>query len=114
MEDQRCEVEVSSSTNRLPGFLAGLLLGSLAGAAAMLLFAPRTGKETRAKLQKQGAKLRHQAAKRIKKQSTQLRHEATERMTDAGDKAHEFTDGVQKGIGELQHNAWEMLGDGRN
>ena len=30
--------------NRLPAFLAGLLLGGMAGAAAMLLLAPRSGK----------------------------------------------------------------------
>ena len=56
--------EGSSSANRLPAFLAGLLLGGLAGwrGGRCCLLAPRTGKQTRSKIQKQGAKLREQAA----------------------------------------------------
>ena len=102
--------EDSSSANRLPGFLAGLLLGGLAGlvlgglagAAAMLLLAPRAGKQTRSQLQKQGVKLRHQAAESME-----------EVVTDAGDKAHKFADSVHKGVGELQQHAQDMLGEAK-
>ena len=30
-------------------------------------------------------------------------------VTEAGDKAHQFTDSVQKGVGELQQHAQDML-----
>ncbi len=98
--------EDSSSVNRLPGFLAGLLFGGLAGlvlgglggAAAMSLLAPRTGKQTRSQIQKQGSKLRHQAVESLE-----------EVMSEADDKAHRFTDGVQEGVGELQHRGQDLL-----
>ena len=89
----------SSSASRLPAFSAGLLLGGLAGAGAMLLLAPRSGEKTRSKIQKQGAKLRDQAAESM-----------DEMVTEAGDRAHQFTDGVQTGVGELQHKAQDMFG----
>ena len=44
------------------GLLIGLLVGGLTGAGVMLLVAPRSGKRTRAKLQRQGAEWREQAA----------------------------------------------------
>ena len=40
---------------------AGLLIGSLAGAAAMFLLAPRSGKETRTQIQAKGIELRDRA-----------------------------------------------------
>lgn len=89
----------TSSASRLPAFLAGLLLGALVGAGAMLLLAPRAGKQTRSKIQKQGAKLREQAADSME-----------EIVTTAGDKAHQVTDTVQQGVGELQQHAQDMLG----
>ena len=84
--------------NRLPALLAGLLLGALAGAVAMLLLAPRSGEKTRSQIQKQGAKLQHQAAEGM-----------DDAVTEAGDKAHQFTDSVQSGIGDLQHHAKKLI-----
>ena len=39
--------------------MAGYILGGLTGAGTMLLLAPHSGKKTRAKLQKQGVRLRN-------------------------------------------------------
>jgi gas vesicle protein len=39
-----------NTMSQLKGFLSGLLLGSLAGAGAMLLLAPASGKRTRARI----------------------------------------------------------------
>jgi gas vesicle protein len=83
-------------------FLAGLLLGGPVGAVAMLLLAPRAGEKTRSQIKKQGAKLRHQADESIE-----------EFVTEAGDKAHEFTDSVHQGVSELQQHTQDMLGEGR-
>ena len=49
----------------LLGGLVGLLLGGLAGAGAMLLLAPQSGKKTRAKIQRKGRDLRNQTADTI-------------------------------------------------
>jgi gas vesicle protein len=46
----------------LAGLLIGLLIGGLTGAVTMLLVAPQSGKRTRAKLYRQGAEWREQAA----------------------------------------------------
>lgn len=86
----------------LPALMLGLLLGGLTGAGAMLLLAPRSGEKTRSQMQKQGAKLRHQAADSLE-----------EVVTEAGDKAHQFTNSVHHGVGELQQRGQELLGEGK-
>ena len=109
MNDQSGD-ERESTPSRVRPFLAGLifgdliglLLGSLIGAATMLLLAPRTGKQTRARIQMQGVKLRHRASERI-----------DDMMTDASDRVHQFTDGVQTGVGELQQHAQELIGESK-
>jgi gas vesicle protein len=96
------ENERGSNTNRLPAFLVGLLLGGLTGTVAMWLLAPRAGKKTRSRIQKQGAKLSHEVATSME-----------EAATEAGDKAHQFTDSVREGVGELQQHAHDMLDAGK-
>ena len=87
-----------SRVKQLLVLLAGLLLGALAGAVVMLLLAPRSGEKTRSQIQKQGAKMQHQAAEGM-----------DDAVTEAGDKAHQFTDSVQNGVGELQHQAKKLI-----
>ena len=99
--------EGGSSASRLPGLLAGLgfggvgglVVGGVGGAAAGVLLAARAGKQTRSQIQKQGSKLRHQAVESME-----------DVVTEAGDKAHQFADSVNKGVGELQQQAQDMLG----
>jgi gas vesicle protein len=93
------ESERWSSIKWLSTFLVGLLFGGLAGALAMWLLAPSTGKKTRSQIQKQGAKLRHEVAASVE-----------ETATEVSDKAHQFTDSVHEGVGELQQHAQDMLG----
>ena len=99
------EIEGHSIADRLSGFIAGLLVGALVGASAMFLLAPRSGEKTRSQLQKQGAKMRHQAVDSIES--------IEDVVTVAGDKAHKFTDTVQKGVDDLSHQAQDLLGKGR-
>jgi gas vesicle protein len=101
MTNQRSEG--ASGANGLLAFLVGMLLGGLVGAVAMLLFAPRSGEKTRTLIQKRGAKVRHQAVESLE-----------EVATEAGDKAHHFTNSVQKGAGDLQQQAQDLLGVGKN
>jgi gas vesicle protein len=80
------------------GFVAGLLFGSLAGAGAMLLLAPHSGKRTRADLQAKGIVLRHQA---------------TETVEDAVDNAratlHDVKADVRKEARELGQRGQDIL-----
>ena len=43
------------------GFLAGFVVGALIGIASALLFAPRSGEETRARIRERSIELQHQA-----------------------------------------------------
>jgi gas vesicle protein len=50
--------EYKYHTNTMLNVLAGMLIGGLAGAVAMLLLAPKSGKDTRRHIQKKGIELR--------------------------------------------------------
>lgn len=92
----------SARANQFLAFLAGLVFGSLTGAAVMLLMAPRAGKKTRSRLQKQGAKLHQHAVESVE-----------DAVEEAGDKANEFTDSVRHEVGELQKNAHDLINVGK-
>ena len=82
------------------GFLAGLMIGSLAGVAAMLLLAPQSGKKTRAQIQQKSMALRDQTVETVEDAVAQAR------VT-----AHQVTDGVHKQVEELQQRGQELLGE---
>ena len=56
MMNENQEPQVHS--NNIFSVLAGMLIGSLAGAVTMLLLAPRSGKDTRTQLMEKGIELR--------------------------------------------------------
>ncbi len=84
--------------HRAKGFLAGVLIGALAGAGAMLLLAPQSGKRTRAKLQQKGMELRDQASDVVDEAVAQVRVKTRQVTAGIGDKAE-----------ELQHRGQEMI-----
>ncbi len=113
MKNQRSEEGINASG--VVGFFVGFLSGGLVGALVMLLLAPRTGQQTRSKIQKKGAKLRRQAAKGVE-----------DVVAEAGDMAHQFTEDVQasvhksaesvqnsvhKGVSDLQQRGQEVLAE---
>ena len=51
---------IEAHNNNIIGVLTGLLIGSLAGAGAMLLLAPQSGAKTRTQIQEKGLELRDQ------------------------------------------------------
>ena len=78
--------------------LMGLLIGGLAGAMAMLLFAPQSGKKTRAQIQLKSTQLRDQASDGVKNALAQVRFET-----------HEITAGAMEKAGQLKHLGQEKL-----
>jgi len=71
----------------LVGLLAGLLIGGLAGAMAMLLLAPQSGKETRAKMQQLSYELREQTAEAMDDAMAQVRAKAGQITHDVREQA---------------------------
>jgi gas vesicle protein len=96
--EQEAELEHESAASHPGGFLAGLLVGGLAGAGAMLLLAPHSGKRTRANIQQK---------------STELRDQATETVEDAvaqaRTKARRIRTSVHKGADHLQQRGQDVL-----
>ena len=76
--------------NSVLGFLAGLLLGGLAGATAMLLLAPQSGEDTRNQIQKKGIELRDRTTGIVEDTMAQLRARTGQFKADVGDKAQEL------------------------
>jgi gas vesicle protein len=99
MQNDHEEFEPSDQAmQRALGFLTGILVGGLAGAAAMLLFAPQSGKRTRAQIRQQSRELRDQAAETI-----------DDAVTQARTTSHELTSNVQKQAAKIQQRGQDLL-----
>jgi gas vesicle protein len=90
--------ENGNNAKNIWALLAGLLVGGLAGAGAMLLLAPQSGKKTRAQIQQKSIELRDQTVKAVEGAVAQVRG-----------KASQITDDVRKQAGELQQRGQDML-----
>jgi gas vesicle protein len=99
------EVYESNDQNvqRALGFLAGLLIGSLAGAGTMLLLAPQSGKRTRAQIRHQGLELRDQATETI-----------DDALTQARTTGHQISANVQKQAEKVQKQAEKIQRRGQD
>lgn len=92
--------EHETNVNHPGSFLAGLLLGGLAGAGAMLLLAPQSGEKTRAQIQLKSMELRDQTAEAVEDAVAQTRVKARQITADVRAKAE-----------ELQHRGQDVLNE---
>ena len=87
------------------GFLAGLVIGGLAGAVTMLLMAPQSGQRTRAQIQRKGMALREQASDTLEETMDQARD--TGRQISAT--VQKQADKLQRQAGKIQQRGQDML-----
>lgn len=87
MEDN---LEEHAHMKGLKNALVGLLIGGLAGATAMLLFAPQSGKRTRAQIHQKSILLRDRTTENIKKAVTQVRSGTDKITAEVREKAGEL------------------------
>lgn len=73
--------------NDLGSFFAGLLLGGLIGAGAMLLLAPRSGNKTRRRIQQTSRNLLEQTTATIEDSVVQVRAKAQKVRSDSQEQA---------------------------
>jgi gas vesicle protein len=92
--------EHENVVNQLGVFLAGLLIGGLAGAVAMLLLAPQSGKKTRTQIQEKSIELRDQAVKNVEDAVAQTRTKGRQIRADVREKADELEQRGQDVIDE--------------
>ena len=92
------------------GFLAGVLLGGLAGAATMLLLAPQSGEATRAKIQQKTIELRDQTTGAVGAATEQVRVKAHQVTTGIQDKAEELKEYAQAML-DGQRDRWSPVGE---
>jgi len=92
--------EHETNVNHPGSFLAGVLFGGLAGAGAMLLLAPQSGKRTRAQIQLKGMELRDQATEAVEDGMAQTRA-----------KARQITANVREKAKEIQQSGQDMLAE---
>lgn len=95
---QQSEPEYESDSMHPGQFLAGLLLGGLAGAGVMMLLAPHSGKRTRANIQRKSIELRDQATETVEGAVAQARS-----------KAYHITNSVQREADHMQKRGQEIL-----
>ena len=99
--------EYVQSTNRPVGpVMKGLLVGGIIGAATMLLFAPRSGDETRAEIRTKAAELRDRTSETVKDTVSQAKTKAYQLKENVWDKAAEIKQrGKQVAAEKLEHAA---------
>ena len=84
-----------SDAKYLWGFLAGLVAGSLVAAVAMLLFAPQSGKRTRAEIRRKSANLHEQTTDAVGSSLEQARAKAGQITLDVREKTGQLGHGAQ-------------------
>jgi gas vesicle protein len=105
---QELERKEEKSGNIL-SVLIGMIVGGLAGAVTMLLFAPQPGDKTRAELQNRAVELRDRTATTMKDTLTQVKSKANQIKADVQIKAldlgHQGQDLLIKQLDNVSHAA---------
>jgi gas vesicle protein len=82
--------KLGSAINHSANFLAGIVIGGLTGAAAAILLAPQSGKETREQIRQKAAELRDQTTASVEDAVSQVRSKAGQIKDDVSEKAKDL------------------------
>lgn len=85
----------------LAGFFGGLLIGGVAGAGAMVLLAPQSGKKTRRQMQRKASEVREQTTGTIE-----------DGIAQARTKAHDVSTSIREQTAALQQRGHEVADEG--
>jgi gas vesicle protein len=102
--------EANDSSGYIAGLslVTGLLLGGLAGAGAMLLMAPQSGKKTRAKIQRKGQQMRKQTTSAVDGAVAQVRSTAHQVSTSIHDQSEALQQRGQDVV-DQQRERWSPV-----
>ena len=93
-----------NNLNNFRNVVLGLAVGSLAGATAMMLFAPQSGKRTRAKIQVKSIQLRDRTTGMVEKELAEIRFDAHKIMADVQEKTGQLKHiGQEKVVEQMEH-----------
>ncbi|NQU31541.1 MAG: YtxH domain-containing protein [Anaerolineae bacterium] len=96
-------LEYKFHTNPLK-VVVGMLIGGLAGAVAMLLLAPRSGKDTRVQIQEKGFELRDRTNEIMEDTLAQVRSSMDKISRDGREKFNELKQqGQELAVEQLDH-----------
>ena len=101
--------EQASSTKSPANFLAGVLLGGMAGAVTALLFAPKAGWETRHQIQQKAVELRDQTTSTVENTFAQVQTKASQLKSDLGEKATNLKQQGQEALVEQLSGAAKKI-----
>ena len=82
---------VQHKTRAAKPIIGGFLVGSVIGVATALLFAPRSGEETRAEIRGKAVELRDRTTETVNQTVSQARTKASELKDTVREKAEELT-----------------------
>ena len=82
--------EYRYTANNTAGILIGMLIGGLAGAAAALLMAPQSGKDTRRQIQEKSIELRDRTTELVEDTVSQVRTKANNLTVGLKDRGQEI------------------------
>jgi gas vesicle protein len=82
--------ELEQTTRVAKPILSGFLVGSVVGAATALLFAPRSGEETRTEIRDKAIELREQATETVKDKVSQAKSKVDDVKDNVRGKVDEF------------------------
>lgn len=85
-------------------FLAGIMVGGIAGAVTMLLIAPQSGQKTRNQIQAKGVELRDDAVEAIETVTAQARRKGQKITADIREKADELQQRGQQFYNDQREN----------